>query len=483
MNNNVIKFINSKGYNLPTTDIYNIIDVWKSWYLNDIEWHSYKDQYGTQRKMNTLGMAKKVCEDWASIGFTEKDIITTSVKGNNKYVEQMVKETNLINDLPEMIEMASWSGTCAVIHRLKNVTIKNGIMIANEDTKDELIKISADKIIPLKIEDGKIIDVAFVSNTTIGDVKAIYIEMHQLKKEGYQISNIFIDAKNGKQLENKEVIKTFNTGSKMPLFAILEPPTINPIEDNLGLGLSIYGNAIDQLKACDITYHNFVMDYKLGGKKVFYNKKLVQYRTINVINSDGTTTTREVPIYPDDITKQQFLCVGDETNINDNDLMQEYNPSLRIDEDKAGLQFAMDLLSFKCNLGTKYYSLEGSNVVTATQYVGDRQDLIQNAKKYRNNITEFVQDIVKAGLLLARVMLKENVNEDCEVVIENRDGILVTDEELKEQYINEIANGLRSKASYLMKFYGMTKEQALEELALIDEEENAKIKQEEPIEE
>ena len=157
MNNNVIKFINSKGYNLPTTDIYNIIDVWKSWYLNDIEWHNYKDQYGTQRKMNTLGMAKKVCEDWASIGFSEKDNITTSVKGNNKYVEQMVKQTNLINDLPEMIEIASWSGTCAVIHRLKNVTIKNGTMIANEDTKDELIKISADKIIPLKIEDGKII--------------------------------------------------------------------------------------------------------------------------------------------------------------------------------------------------------------------------------------------------------------------------------------------------------------------------------------
>ena len=183
------------------------------------------------------------------------------------------------------------------------------------------------------------------------------------------------------------------------------------------------------------------------------------------------------------ITKQQFLCVGDDTNINDNDLMQEYNPTLRIEEDKEGLQFAMDLLSFKCNLGTKYYSLQGSSVVTATQYVGDRQDLIRNAKKYRNNITEFVQDIVKAGLLLARVILKENVNEDCEVVIENRDGILVTDEELKEQYINEIASGLRSKASYLMKFYGMTKEQALEELALIDEEENAKIQQEEPVQE
>ena len=373
MNTNIIKFINNKGYQIPTTDIYNIIDVWKNWYLNDIEWHNYKDQYGTQRKMYSLGMAKKVCEDWASIGFSEKDNITTSVKGNNKYVEKMVKETNLVDDLPEMIEMASWSGTCAVIHRLKNVLVKNGIMIADENTKDELIKVSADKIIPLKMEDGKIIDVAFVSNTILGDKKAIYIELHQLKKEGYQVSNIFLDAENGKQLENPDVIKTFNTGVTIPLFAILKPPIINPIENNLGLGLSVYGNAIDQLQACDITYHNFVMDYKLGGKKIFYNKKLVQWKTINVTEADGTKTTREVPLYPDDITKQQFLCVGDDTNINDNDMMQEYNPALRIDEDKAGVQFAMDLLSFKCNLGTKYYSLEGSNVVTATQYAGDRR--------------------------------------------------------------------------------------------------------------
>ena len=207
MNNQVIKWINSKGYQIPTTDMYDYIDSWKDWYKNDVEWHKYRDQYGKERKMYSMGMAKKLCEDWASIGFTEKDKITTSIKGNNEYVKKMIEQTNLNEDLPEMIETASWSGTCAVVHRLKNVLVKKGIMIASEKTKDELIKISADKIIPLTIEDGRIRDVAFVSNTTIGDIKAIYIEMHQLKPEGYQISNVFLDAKNGKEIENKEIIK------------------------------------------------------------------------------------------------------------------------------------------------------------------------------------------------------------------------------------------------------------------------------------
>lgn len=485
MNSQVIKWINSNGYQIPTSDIYNYIELWNNWYKNDIEWHNYKDQYGIQRKMYTLGMAKKVCEDWASIGFTEKDTITTDIKKNNEYVKKMIEQTNLNNDLPKMIEIASWSGTCAVVHRLKNVTVKNGILIANEKTKDELVIISADKIIPLRIEDGKIVDVAFVSNTVIGNQKAIYIELHKLKEEGYEISNVFLNAKNGNIIKNLDVIDSFNTGSNIPLFSILTTPTVNPIEDNLGLGLSIYGNAIDQLKSIDIAYHNFVMDYYLGGKKVFYNKKLIQYKTVNFKDANGNNRVKEVPIYPDDISKQQFMSIGDDLNVNDKALMQEYNPSLRVEENKGGLQFALDMFSFKCNLGTEYYTFNGSKVVTrtATEFMGSRSDLVENAKKYRENITKFIEDIIKAGLLLARVMLNEDVNENCKVLVENHDGILVTDEELKEQYINEISVGLRSKVSYLMKFYNMTKEQALEELALIDEEENIKIQQEPVVEE
>lgn len=485
MNSQVIKWINQNGYQIPTSDIYDYIDLWNNWYKNDIEWHNYKDQYGTQRKMYTLGMAKKVCEDWASIGFTEKDTITTDLKKNNDYVKKMIKQTNLNNDLPKMIETASWSGTCAVVHRLKNVTVKNGMLIANEDTKDELIIISADKIIPLRIEDGKIVDVAFVSNTVIGNQKAIYIELHQLKKEGYKISNVFINAKNGNRIKVLDIVESFNTGSNIPLFSILTTPTVNPIEDNLGLGLSVFGNAIDQLKTIDIAYHNFVMDYYLGGKKVFYNKKLIKYKTTYVTDANGNRTAKEVPIYPDDISKQQFMSVGDDLSVNDKELMHEYNPSLRIDENKGGLQFALDMFSFKCNLGTEYYTFNGSKVVTrtATEFMGSRSDLVENAKKYRENITQFIKDIIRAGLLLARVMLKENVDENCNVLIENHDGILITDEELREQYLNEISAGLRSKISYLMKFYNMTKEQALKELALIDEEENIQQNLEENLEE
>ena len=375
-----------------------------------------------------------------------------------------------------MIETSAWSGTCGCIYRLKNIKVTNGIMEATEDTDYDLIYVSAKNIIPLRIEHEKIIDVAFVSNITKNSKKLIYIELHQLTKDGYKISNSFIEADTGEEIEDKDTIKEYYTQTNIPLFSILKPPIVNKIENNLGLGLSIYANAIDQLKATDVIYHNFIMDFVLGGKKIIYNKKLIKYGTKKVQNADGTYTTEEYPIYPDDISKQQFMEVGD--SLSKDELIHEYNPTLRTEENKDGLQFSLDLLSFKSGLGTKYYEFSGGSVVTATQYAGDRQDLMKNAKKYRDNINEFISGIIKASLLLGRLVLKEKVTEDCEIKVTNRDGLLVTDEEIKEQYRQEYNMGLISKKTYLMKINNWTEDEAQTELDRIDEENRIKAVEE-----
>ena len=478
MNNRIIDYLRKNySYGIPETSIYQSIDAWESWYKNDVEFHQYKDNYGKTRYMYSLGMAKRLCEDWASIIFTEKDEITTDKEQNNGFVKEFIERVKLNKELPRAIEQASWSGTCGVVIRLKNIKVDgSGKLIPTEKTDFDLITVSAKNIIPLRTEHNKIIDVAFVSDTFIGDDKYYYIELHKLEDEGYVIKNIYINAKTLKEVNREDVIKELHTTSNIPLFSILEPPIENNIDNNLGLGMSVYGNAIDQLKDCDVKYHNSVMDFVLGGKKIIYNKKLIKYGTRRIKQADGTYKTEEYPIYPDDISKQQFMEVGD--SLSKDELMHEYNPDLRPEQNKNGLQFSLDILSFKANLGTKYYEFSDGAVVTATQYVGDRQDLMKNAKKYRNNLDEFIEDIIKAGLLLGRLIFKQNVTEDCNVEVVNKDGILVTDEELKERYVNEIAQGLRSKTSYMMKFMGLTEEQAMAELNLIEKEFNPETAQE-----
>lgn len=172
----VIKFLNSIGYDNISTSYYDYIDTWEKWWRNDVEFHKYKDSTGAERKMYSLGMAKRVAEDWSSILYTERDEIKATAKSekitkkNNKYLEEQIKLLKIYKDLPIAIEKAMAMGTAAAIVRIKNAVVNNnGDISANNRTKLDIIYVGASQIIPLRVEHGEIIDVAFVSEENKGD--------------------------------------------------------------------------------------------------------------------------------------------------------------------------------------------------------------------------------------------------------------------------------------------------------------------------
>ena len=294
MNEYVLKFLEEKGYDNISQNYYKHIKKWKQWWKNEVEFHDYKDYFGIDRKMYSLGIAKRICEDWGSILWSDRDTIKTSKEENQVFVEKAIEEFDLENNIPWAVEISSYSGTCGSVVRIKDAVVsgKDNVITATENTTKELILVDAKHVIPLRKRHGKIKDVAFVSNAQVGDKDCIYIELHQEVDKGYKISNIYLDIKNGQEVENDAVLKEYLILSKIPLFSTLTPPKANPIKRNNGLGFSVYGDAIDQLKACDIAYHNYVMDIKLGGKKLIYNKSLVKYKQVR--KKDGTIV--DIPI-------------------------------------------------------------------------------------------------------------------------------------------------------------------------------------------
>ena len=489
MENVILKFLKDKGYNTVATEYYSFVDLWDAWWRNEVKFHEYHDQTGKTRRMYTLGMAKRVSEDWASILFTERDEIvsnantTEQTKRNNEYLNKQFKILKVYKDLPTTIEKAFAKGTAGAVLRVKNATVDlKGNLSANKRTKLDLIYLEARQIVPLRVEHGRIIDVAFMSVGSVNGKKEYYVELHQLKyneqegQEIYVISNNYLDG-SGNEILKENIAKEYIIHSNVPLFSILKPAVANPIDEQYhninGLGFSIFGTAIEQLQACDITWNNFVMDFYLGGKKVFYNQKITQTKTRLIKDADGKIREEEYEVYPDDVMRQQWRTYGDEMkSLKENPAITEYNPDLRVTEDKEGIQFALDILSFKCGLGTKYYQFNGSAVVTATQYIGDRQDLVVNANKHRKNVDEFVAGIGRAVLLLGRILFKEAVTEDCTVSIVDKDGFMVDEETAKQEFKNDIAMGIRQPWEYRVKFYGedeetakaMVKDQEIEEV-------------------
>lgn len=483
MNDIILKYLSKKGYRTVSTDYYTFIEMWENWWKNNVDFHKYHDSTGKERKMFSLGMAKRVPEDWASILFTERDEIATQAntsqqtKVNNDYLNKQLKKLKVYKDLPTAIEKAMAMGTAGATMRVKNAKVdKNGKVSATNRTKLDIIYLDATQIVPLKVEHGKIIDVAFVSESIEDGKKIYYVELHQLqydeelKKDIYVISNNYINEQ-GEEVTKKDIVKQYTFKSDVPLFSILKPAVANPLDTEYhnanGLGFSIYGTAIDQLMVCDITYNNFAMDFYLGGKKVFYNKKITRTKTRQIKDTDGNIKEEEYEVYPDDVMKQQWTVYGDNqiSNIKENPVVTEYNPDLRVTEDKEGIQFALNMLSFKAGLGTKYYEFNGTSIVTATQYVGDRQDLVSNANKHRKRVDEFVSGIGKAILLLGRILFKENVTEDCLVTITDKDGFMVDTETAKNEFRKDIAQGIRKPWEYRVKFLGEDEETAKARIA------------------
>ncbi len=472
MNNVVLKYLKKQGYETVSTDYYNWIELWKSWWKNEVDFHKYHDETGEERKLYSLGMAKRVSEDWSSILFTERDEITTKANtdkqtnANNKYLSKQLEILKIYDDLPIAIEKAIAMGTAGAILRVKHAKVdKKGNLVADNRTKLDIIYVGANQIIPLRVEHGQIIDIAIVSENNVKDKKEYYIEIYKLEykeklqKDVYIITNTYLD-ENGNEIQKEGIAKNYTINSDVPSFSILKPAIANPLDTSYnnvnGLGFSVYGTAIDQLKACDITYNNFVMDFYLGGKKVFYNKKITKTKTRTVKDSEGKIKEEEYEIYPDDIMKQQWRTYGDEmANLKENPAITEYNPELRVEEDTKGIQFALNMFSFKCGLGTEYYRFdEGKGTVTATQYAGDRQDLIANANKHRKKVDEFVSGICKAILLFGRILFKEPVTEDCIVTITDKDGFMVDTETAKQEFRQDIAQGIRQEWEYRVKFFG-----------------------------
>lgn len=486
----IFKFLQERGYNNISQSYYSHINKWIDIWQGKAEWLNIQTVDNKEYPMYSLGMAKRVCEDLASTITSEPFTITA--KKNNDILQEDLKRAKVLKKLPAAIEIMGYSGTVGTVARIKNaeITQKNGVftLAKTDKTKIQTIDVKANQIIPLTIEDGEIIDCAIVSkqkrviNDKIKDV--YYLELHELREKGYQITNKFFIKEDGTEIRVNGVIDTYNTLSNVPLFSLGKIGRVNPISDNNGLGISLFGDSIDQLTILDLVYNNFGMDFKLGQKLMLINKKLTRIETEEYTDKNGNLRTREHIVYPSDIRKQQFVKIGNELmdDVNEKPYIFEYNPDLRVGDNKEGVQFALDNLSFKVGYGTHYYSFETGNIVTATEAVIANKDFVNNGRKNREAVNEYLIGICRALLLCEKMLGNASIEEKQEIEIAEVDGFLEDDSTVRQRAKEEVAMGLMSKKRYLMKVYGMNEEEAIKELQNINKEDeisNIKIEERE----
>lgn len=450
--------------------MYNQIAYCKKWYEGYVEqFHKTVVTDGMSsaaHNMYRLEMAGCVCRDWVSSLLGEDIEITVS--DSNKQASVFLKgkkgNTGVLgsNDFDiqftTILEKMFALGTAGIAIGVENLGVSSrGTTIVGDDTKLSLDYYDATQIYPISWKGSTITECAFVTD---------YYEsgelMHTIRIDRIidNKSVIFLYSANKdyaiKDRNNPDVItfpEVVNT------FAIFKLPRVNRVDFNSPLGISIFADAIDTLKAIDTCYDNCVIEVESGRRLVVMDKSLL-----------GTDDMGN-PIVPQESHQSYMRYVGDSNMITDggNKLpVADFCPTLRTQQLDDELQNQLNILSVKVGFGTRYYTFSTSGGVTATEYVGSCQDYQRNARKYSSSISNSLEKLMSGILDIGNLlgMVKTN-NPKIDVVVP--DGVITDDSAERETDRQDVAMGVMSNIEYRAKWYGETEEEAAESIKKITE--------------
>lgn len=459
----IIKFVTNRFSSCYTnSNYYTNIGEWLEWYRGNVKsFHSIKVSNGLTtptREIYALKMAKRVCEDWASSMLNED--VNIVVNSNNKkssiFVQGSKGNSGVLGSnnfdvlLSQTIEQMFALGTSALIIDLDNIAVdEQGNVVDGSKATIKLKSVNATRIIPISWSNGVVTEASFVSELVHLGKTYYVVSSHIKEDDGYVIYNDLIDTNYKTASLNINLLPVLRTKSLKPLFYIMKTNIANNIDLDSPMGLSIYANAIDTLKGCDVAYDCCLREVITGQRIVMMNKCLL------------TTDDSGRPIAPQDVKQTYMQFFGDDAQSDVSEFIKEFHPTLNTDALDKELQNQLNMLSSKVGLGSNYYRFDSSSgVVTATEYVGERNDFMRNAVKISKSIKIVLKDLVLGILFVGKNILGANVDDNAKIDITLSDGVVEDDTKEREQDRQDVRDGIMTKAEYRAKWYGETIEEA-----------------------
>lgn len=439
---------------------------WKTWYSGKVKkFHRYSIFNGKKRvpmERMTLGMPKKVSEDWANLLMNEKTDIVLANKNDQEVLDKYLEKNKFWKKANGAVEKYMALGQGAFVEGVKNLqTNEKGEIISNGEPVIQMI--NGEKIYPITFENDTLVECAFVNENP--DHTSLSVHIRDKKDGTYIIHNIEckgnIATKNLSYDEEKDHT-IFYTKSTTPWFQYLKPNIENNIDINSPVGISVYANAIDILKSVDLTYDSLYNEINLGRKRIFISTKNMQTDPV---------TGDVIPVFDqNDIEYYALPENEDGKNIITNDTQE-----LRIEAIDKALQRQLNLLSTKCGFGQNHYKFESGAISTATQVVSENSDEFRTLKKH-----EIVLEEALIGLTMAMIEIINTYTTDTisttdisKIEIKFDDSIIEDKESQKASDRQDLEKGIISKAEYRSKYHNeelKTAEKNIKDISLMNNE-------------
>ncbi len=428
----------------------NIIEECDQWYTNEeSDFHTRKNLNDQEVKLEKLNFAKRCCADDANLC----EIVEINAgESENKFdgVQEILDENRFGVMYRKQLERLAASGTVGAYIRLDNATLLDNGSVTGGDIRINYI--NAAGIVPLTVENDEIIECAFVGSDLVRGKNEQTLVVFQRDEKGLYTAETFVFDENNREIADRHV--SLQLGDVKP-FSIMRTAEVNNLDDMEGYGLPKLYNAIPALKIVDLCWNILNGDLSKGDKLLLINELLA---TIKKDDEGKPIMTAE--------QKKLFILLGEKLP-DQKSLIQEYNPEIRTGQIKEAMELALSLLSMMFGYGTKKYTFENAQIQTATQYIGERQDEMQELNKQRQEAIDYIEGLVEAIIWFSNTFQGTAWELDEEICVEFDDSYIedknsklermradaLSFPEVKEftiQYVMEVLNCEREEAiSYI----------------------------------
>lgn len=411
------------------------------------------DWVDPEEEIKTINFAKTVTSETARLACLDLSIkLDGSARAD--YIQAVID--NLFDKIREWVEKACACGT---------VVLKpNGTGVECLDPSRFLITET----------DGNnnIQGMIFFDYYSVSSKHYTRMEYHRFIEENYLVSNRCyvsqskgtlgekIDIKDSPWKELSEEVCIENL--EKPLYAVLKTPMANHIDPASPLGISIFAEAIEELKDLDIAYSRNVVEIKDSRRMVLLDERMVQMPAVRDADGNTIRRTMKMPKYVKNVMSES-----------PDSFYQEVNPQLNTTTRIEGINNILSILAYKCGYSNGYFSFDAmQGIQTATGVEASQQRTIQFIKDIRDKLRMAMDDLIYAIDKYADLYDFAPVGE-YEVVYGFGD-ITYSYELDKQQWYAYAQAGKIPFWLYLTKFENMSEEEAKEVCKQAKEENESK---------
>jgi A118 family predicted phage portal protein len=436
-----------KSQNIPMLDgYYKNIEKWEKIYKGEGDWTTVSRGgiNGGTRKINQMNAAKLLCNEFLKLTFSEQVDISISDEKLQAYVYDVLQDGGFWRAFPELLERFFALGGAAV-------------KVYSDKGKVRLDFVPATRFIPTSWDDVRVTAGIFVSAITKNGKSYNLYEWHSFQNGIEVIENHLyrINSSTGTSVNCKlsEVYPNLEerieiTGLSAPTFIYFKPHLANNIDFDTPLGISVFANATDTIKALDVIFDSLMREFVLGKKRIIVPTSAIAKEF------DESGKARRWFDTSDEVYQAFSFDDTEKMKIVDNTV------DLRVEEHIKGINTLLDVLCAQTGLSTGTLSFDSvQGVRTATEIISQNSQTYRTVAGHQNLIREAIEGLV-TGIIELSVNLEKITKADYKINVKFDDSIIKDKNTEIENAIKLRAAGLYSKVDAMVEIFGYDEETA-----------------------